>query len=270
MSVENRILSVEKQNLNEVTGERAEISNSDKLRSSGNTILVLIPARNEMQTIGPIVEAVKAKLPVLVIDDGSTDGTADCARRAGAEVVSHSINQGKGAALKTGFSLALEKGYKAVITMDADGQHDPEDLDKILNTNRHRQADLIIGEREFTKMPLPNRFTTPLGSKILSRALGICVTDNQSGFRLLTRSFLERMNLKSNGYEMEVEMIWEAVRLKMPIDWVPIHTIYFPDRQSGFRPIIDTLLFLRMVWIIWRERVNKDRQAQTSPGIRKP
>jgi glycosyltransferase involved in cell wall biosynthesis len=194
-----------------------------------------------------------------VVDDGSTDGTADCALRAGAEVVSHSENLRKGAALKTGFTWAVEKGYEAVITMDADGQHDPADLDKLLNENRHRQADLIIGERESSRMPWPNRFTTPLGAKILSWALGIRVTDNQSGFRLLTRPLIERMSLRSNGYEMEVEMIWEAVRLKMPIAWVPIHTIYFPDRQSGFRPIIDTLLFLRMVWRIWRQRISQDR-----------
>jgi glycosyltransferase involved in cell wall biosynthesis len=263
MSVEKRISSIEKRNMNEVAGRKVEISDADKLCSSRTSILVLIPAWNEVQAIGPIVEAVKDKLPVLVVDDGSTDGTVDCARKAGAEVVSHSKNQGKGAALKTGFSWALEKGYTAVVTMDADGQHDPEDLDKILDANRHCQADLIIGEREFSKMPWPNRFTTPLGSKILSWALGIRVTDNQSGFRLLTRAFLERMNLRSNGYEMEVEMIWEIVRLKMSIIWVPIRTIYFSDRQSGFRPIIDTLRFFRMVWIIRRERMNRDLQVQT-------
>ena len=270
MTVEERILSAEKKNLTEVPGQEVETSGSDKLRSSRSSILVLIPAWNEAQTIGPIVEAVRVKLPVLVIDDGSTDGTADCARRAGAAVVSHSINQCKGAALKTGFSWALGKGYKAVVTMDADGQHDPEDLDKILNVHRQHQADLIIGEREFSKMPWPNRLTTPLGSKILSWALGIRVTDNQSGFRLLTRAFLERINLRSNGYDMEVEMIWEVVRLRMPIAWVPIRTIYFSDRQSGFHPIIDTLRFLRMVWYIWRERVYRNRQVQASLEIRKP
>ena len=80
---------------------------------------------------------------------------------------------------------------------------------------------------------------------------------------------MERMNLRSNGYEMEVEMIWEVVRLKRSMAWVPIHTIYFTDRQSGFRPIVDTLLFLRMVWVIWRERVYRDRQEQKSPERRK-
>ncbi len=270
MTVEERTLSAQKRDSADATSPAFGSNCSDKPGSNGSWILVLIPARNEARTIGPIVEAVRTKLPVLVIDDGSTDTTADIARRAGAEVVSHPTNMRKGAALKTGFSWAMKRGYEAVITMDADGQHDPADLDRLLNANRHHQADLIIGEREFSKMPWPNRFTTPLGAKILSWALGTRVTDNQSGFRLLTRTLLERMSLRSNGYEMEVEMIWEVIRLRMPIAWVPIRTIYFPDRQSGFRPVADTLLFLRMVWYIWRERICQDRQVQASLEIRKP
>ncbi len=270
MAVEEKILSAEKQDATKISSPEVSTTDADKLRSSRSSILVLIPAHNEARTIGPIVEAVKTKLPVLVIDDGSTDGTADCAWSAGAEVVAHPANLRKGAALKTGFSRALENGYEAVITMDADGQHDPADLAKLLKAYQQQKADLIIGEREFSRMPWPNWLTTPLGARILSWALGVRVTDNQSGFRLLTRAFLERMNLKSNGYEMEVEMIWEAVRLGMPIAWVPIRTIYFPERQSGFRPILDTLLFFRMVSYIWRARINKDRCVQSSLEIRKP
>ncbi len=239
--------------------------------SPGDTsILVLIPAWNEARTIGPIVEAVAARLPVLVVDDGSTDTTAECARRAGAEVIAHPANRRKGAALKTGFAWAMEKGYGAVITMDADGQHDPEDLGRFLDAHRQARAGLVIGERQFAEMPWPNRFTTPLGSKILSLALGIPVTDNQSGFRLLTRDFLERMHLASDGYELEVEMIWEAVRLKMPPAWVPIRTIYFRDRQSGFHPVVDTWHFLRMVCTIWRSRVQWDRRCRTLPEAKHP
>ncbi len=270
MTGEDRTLAAEKQGPAEATGLQTGPSGAGRLRVDKSSVLVLIPAYNEARTIGPVVRAVKARLPVLVIDDGSTDNTAARARDEGAVVVSHPNNQRKGAALKTGFSWALERGYEAVVTMDADGQHDPDDLAKLLNANRRHQGDLIIGERQFPKMPWPNRFTTPLGSKILSWALGIPVTDNQSGFRLLTRAFLERMRLSSNGYEMEVEMIWEVVRLGMTIAWVPIRTIYFPDRKSGFRPIIDTLLFLRMVWYIRRERVCQDRRVQTSLEIRKP
>ncbi len=262
MKVKEEVLSADRQDPEEFASPDIETSRSDKVRSGRSSILVLIPAWNEARTIGPIVEAAKAKLPVLVVDDGSTDATADCASRAGAEVVSHPANLRKGAALKTGFSWAMERGYEAVVTMDADGQHDPADLEKLLNEHRQQPAALIIGERQFFRMPWPNRFTTPLGSRILSCALGIRVTDNQSGFRLLTRPLLERMSLRSNGYEMEVEMIWEAIRLEIPIAWVPIRTIYFPDRQSGFRPVVDTLRFLRMVWSIWRRRVFRDRHLK--------
>jgi len=224
-------------------------------------ILALIPAWNEAATIGGIVAAVRPRLPVLVIDDGSTDGTAAAARAAGARVLSHPANLRKGAALKTGFAWALQNGYQAVVTLDADGQHDPADLEALLRAYRRGAGDLIIGERDFSQMPWPNRFSTPLGSKLLSWALGRPITDNQSGFRLLTRRFLERADLKSTGYEMEVEMIWEAIRLGMPIAWVPIRTIYFPDRKSGFRPVRDSLLFLKMVLRIRRERIRQERAS---------
>jgi len=225
-------------------------------------ILALIPAWNEARTIGPIVEAVARRLPVLAVDDGSSDGTAGIARNSGAAVVSHPRNMGKGAALKTGFAWALDHGYDAVVTLDADGQHDPCDLEAMLAAYASGAGELIIGKRDFAQMPLPNRYTTPFGSRLLSWALGVRVTDNQSGFRLLTRNFIERMALRSTGYEMEVEMIWEAIRLDMPIAWVPIRTIYFSDRKSGFRPFADTLRFLRMVLSIWRRRISRKQPRQ--------
>jgi len=230
-------------------------------RDDNAGILALISAWNEAATIGGIVAAVRPRLPVLVIDDGSTDGTAAAARAAGARVLSHPANLRKGAALKTGFAWALQNGYQAVVTLDADGQHDPADLDALLRAYRRGAGDLIIGERDFSQMPWPNRFSTPLGSKLLSWALGRPITDDQSGFRLLTRRFLERADLKSTGYEMEVEMIWEAIRLGMPVAWVPIRTIYFPDRKSGFRPVRDSLLFLKMVLRIRRERLRQERAS---------
>ena len=225
-------------------------------------ILAVIPAWNEERTIAAVVEGVRARLPVLVVDDGSQDGTAEVSRRAGATVVSHEVNRRKGAALMTGFRWALERGYDAVITLDADGQHDPADVGKLIDALRAGAGDLIIGERTFSQMPFPRWFTTPFGSFLLSKALGVRVTDNQSGYRLLTRRFLERLQMTSTGYEMEVEMIWEAVRLGMPIGWVPIRTIYLPERKSGFHPFRDTLRFLRMVWHIWRERRRHEAQGR--------
>jgi glycosyltransferase involved in cell wall biosynthesis len=233
-----------------------------KTKDEDPRVVALIPAWNEAATIGAVIEGVRARLPVLVVDDGSSDGTADVARRSGAIVISHPANLRKGAALKTGFAWALLAGYDAVVTLDADGQHDPADIDKILHSYRSGAGDLVIGERDFSQMPWPNRYSTPLGSRMLSWALGRRVTDNQSGFRLLSRRFLERMKPRTAGYEMEVEMIWEAVRMGMAITWVPIRTIYFPDRKSGFRPFRDTLLFLKMVVRIWLERTRPERAAE--------
>ncbi len=229
----------------------------------GSRVLALIPAWNEARTLGSIVEAVRQTLPVLVVDDGSTDATADVARRAGATVISHPVNRRKGAALVTGFAWALEQGFDAVATLDADGQHDPADLPGLLSAFRSGAGDLIIGERTFAEMPFPRWFTTPLGSRVLSWALGVRVTDNQSGYRILSRRFLEAAQFTSSGYEMEVEMIWEAVRLGMPMAWVPIRTIYLPKRKSGFHPWKDSLRFLRMVWSIWRRRRQQDAAGRS-------
>ena len=150
-------------------------------------VLALVPAWNEESRLGPVVEATAQRLPVLVVDDGSQDNTPTVARRAGATVVSHEQNRGKGAALITGFDWALSRGYDAVLTLDADGQHDPDDIPKFLDAYESDTWDLIIGRRDFSKMPFPRGYTNPFGSWLLSQALGKPILDNQSGFRLHDR-----------------------------------------------------------------------------------
>ncbi len=217
-------------------------------------VLALIPAWNEAPRVGRIVEGARAYLPVLVVDDGSTDGTAEVAEKAGATVVRHPRNRGKGAALKTGFAWALAHGYDAVLTLDADGQHDPREIPRFLAALDAGAGDLIIGKRQFSKMPWPRWWSTPLGTVLLSLALGRYIPDNQSGYRLITRRALESLQLTSDGFEMEVEMIAEAIRLGLAIGWVPIRTIYGIGKRSYFHPVKDTLRFLRMVWWIGRRR----------------
>ncbi len=221
---------------------------------SGPAVLALIPAWNEAARIGDVVRETLRYLPVLVVDDGSTDGTAEAARAAGATVVRHLENLHKGAALKTGFAWALEHGYDAVLTLDADGQHSPADIPKFLAAFEAGAGELIIGKRDFGKMPWPRFWSNPLGNRLVCLALGRNIPDNQSGYRLLTRHFIERLRLTTTGFEMEVEMIAEAVRLNVPIGAVPIRTIYGIDKRSGFHPLKDTLRFLGMVWRIWRKR----------------
>ncbi|MBN1177600.1 MAG: glycosyltransferase family 2 protein [Anaerolineae bacterium] len=216
--------------------------------------MALIPAWNEAPRIGPVIEAARRHVPVLVVDDGSTDATAAVAEAAGAAVVRHAQNRRKGAALQTGFDWALERGYDAVVTLDADGQHDPAEIPKLVGAFESGEGDLIVGNRNYTEMAWPRPVTTRFGSWLLSRAMGAAVGDNQSGFRLLSRRLLEQMELTSGGFEMEVEIIWEAVRLGLSVAWVPIRTIYGIDKASYFHPFRDTVRFLKMVWRIWRRR----------------
>jgi glycosyltransferase involved in cell wall biosynthesis len=218
------------------------------------TILALIPAWNEGPRLGPVVEATHQHLPVLVVDDGSGDDTVSVAEEAGATVVSHVQNRGKGVALMTGFNWALERGYGAVLTLDADGQHDPDDIPKFLGAYRIGRWDLIIGKRRFDQMPFPRGFTNPFGSWLLSLALGQQIPDNQSGFRLHDRRLLEILDLTTTGFELEVELIIQAICRGMRVGWVDIRTIYDVDKTSYFHPLRDSARFLGMVWHAWRRR----------------
>ncbi|MBN2555916.1 MAG: glycosyltransferase family 2 protein [Anaerolineales bacterium] len=210
-------------------------------------VIALIPAWNEGERLEPILRQTQEYLPVLVVDDGSIDDTVAVARRCGAIVVEHPHNQGKGVALITGFNWALEHGYDAVMTLDADGQHDPADIPAFMDVYQHGDAPLIIGRRDFSKMPFPRLYTNPFGSWLLSRALGRKIDDNQSGFRIYRRSLLETVELTTSGFELEVEVIMEAVVRGMDIDWVDIKTIYDIDKVSYFHPIRDSIIFLGMV-----------------------
>lgn len=216
--------------------------------------LALIPAWNEATRIGPIVEATRARLPVLVVDDGSCDGTADEAERAGATVVRHLRNQGKGVALMTGFAWATGHDYEAVLTLDADGQHDPADIPAFLAAYESSAGDLIIGRRDFSQMPFPRSWANPFGSWLLSHVLDMRIYDNQSGYRLYSRRLLEGIELTASGFEMEVEVIVRAMRQGMHIDWVDIRTIYGIGKVSHFHPIKDSIRFMQMVWWARRQR----------------
>ncbi|RME85221.1 MAG: glycosyltransferase family 2 protein [Caldilineae bacterium] len=213
----------------------------------GNGIVALIPAYNEAAHIEGVVRGVRAYLPALVVDDGSTDETAALATAAGAQLLHQPRNRGKGHALRAGFRWALEQGYRAVLTLDADGQHDPADIPLFLNAYRDTQADLIIGTRDFHRIPGIRRFTNSLGRVLFSWAIGQDIPDNQSGFRLLSRRMVEAaLAGREGGFEFEVEMIVACVELGYKLAWVPIRTIYAGER-SHISPLKHTWHFLRMV-----------------------
>lgn len=210
--------------------------------------LALIPAYNEAQRITPVVDGAKALLPVLVVDDGSKDETARVAEAAGATVLRQSPNQGKGAALRAGMRWALDNGYETVLTLDADGQHDPAEIPAFLARFAATRADLIIGARTFGHMPASRRIANTIGRWSFSWALGQPVQDNQSGYRLLSRRMIESiLDSQEQGFEFEVEMIVTCVQQGYVLDWVPIRTIY-GDQDSHIDPLHHAAQFGRVVF----------------------
>jgi len=209
-------------------------------------ILALIPGFQEGPRIGAVVTATRRYLPVVVVDDGSTDDTAAQAEAAGAIVLRQVPNAGKGAALRAGFRHALDRGAEAVVTLDADGQHDPDEIPAFLDAYRDGRPELVIGRRDFHEMPPVRRFSNTLGGLVLSASIGRSVPDNQSGYRLIGRQLMRAL-LDSNepGFEFEVEMIARCIALGLPMTWVPIRTIYAGE-PSHIRPWRHFTQFLRV------------------------
>ncbi len=143
-------------------------------------LLALIPAHDEAARIAPVVTRASAHLPVLVVDDGSADDTAGVARAAGAEVLVQRPNRGKGAALRAGFRAAIERGAEAVVTLDGDGQHDPDEIVRFLDAWAAHPVDLVVGRRDFRRMPASRRLANTLGARAFSWAVGAGIPDNQS------------------------------------------------------------------------------------------
>ena len=209
--------------------------------------MALIPAHDEGPRIGPVVRRAVGHLPVLVVDDGSSDDTAAVAEAAGATVLRQRPNQGKGAALRAGFAAALEAGRPAVVTLDGDGQHDPDELPVFVAAFAADPAvELVIGRRDFGRMPPARRLANALGTLALSASLGRWIPDNQSGYRLVGARLIRAMLPSAeDGFEFEVEMIAVCLREGWPIDWVPVRTIYGEER-SHIRPMRHLREFLRV------------------------
>ena len=213
-------------------------------------ILAIVPAHDEGPRIEAVVRGASAHLPVLVVDEGSSDDTAARAEAAGARVLRQVPNQGKGAALRAGFRLALDEGLDAVVTLDGDGQHDPAELPafvKAFSALSEPRPELVVGQRDFRRMPPVRRLSNLLGGAAFSWAVGRHVPDNQSGYRLLGRRLMDRtLSSQERGFEFEVEMLTLAIREGMPIAWVPIRTIYAGE-PSHIRPVAHLRQFIRIV-----------------------
>ena len=215
-------------------------------------LAILIPAYNAAASLPGVLDGVRcyvAPEDVLVVDDGSSDGTQKAAERAGVHVLSHSVNRGKGAALKTGFAWAVDRGYEAVITLDADGQNDPKSVPDFVQRWKETGADLVVGSRMGDRrgMPVERVCSNTLTSWVISRRAGQRIEDSQSGYRLIAMEVLRQVSLETDGYEMESELLIKAARLGFRIVSVPIRTVY-ADEESFIHPLRDTGRFIALVW----------------------
>ena len=214
-------------------------------------IVALIPGYNEAPRIGAVVLATREHLPVIVVDDGSTDATGERAREAGAVVVTQQPNRGKGAALRTGFRRAMDDGADAILTLDADGQHDPAEIPQFVarwtTAPLDAKPDLVIGARTFRSMPPLRRLSNVLGRRAFSWAVGRDIPDNQSGYRLVSRRLAAAtVESAETGFGLEVEQITTCLRMGGRIEWVPIRTIY-AGAPSHIHPIAHLREFIRIV-----------------------
>lgn len=212
-------------------------------------VCVVIPAYNEAKTIGNLIKQLKQQnLDIVIIDDGSIDNTYQIAKASGASVLKNDTNQGKGISLTKGFNYALSCNFDAIITMDADGQHEPQDIPVFLNSAAHSNNTIFIGNRmaNVKNMPWLRLITNKSMSWLISSIIKQHIPDTQCGFRLIKKDGLERIKLQSNKFEIESELLIKASRLGFKIESVPITTIYTGEK-SKINPFIDTLRFIRFI-----------------------
>ena len=216
-------------------------------------VTIIIPCFNAGRRLDPVVRgALASGHPVVVVDDGSTDASGEIARAAGAEVIlRHPRNQGKGAALRTGFRYALQQGAGAVLTIDADGQHDPMEIPALVAAHVREPQALIIGVRSFAPDAMPRR--SRIGNRIstywIALYAGRAYADTQSGFRIYPRAIAALPALRTTRFNTEAELLLTAAKLGLPLVEVPVRTIYDADRVTHFHGFTDTLRVMRLVFL---------------------
>jgi glycosyltransferase involved in cell wall biosynthesis len=211
---------------------------------------VIIPTYNEAKHLGLLLHDIKNYLSdIIVINDGSSDSTAQVAASCGAVVITHLHNQGKGSSLIKGFAYALEAGFDSVLVMDGDGQHRPQDIPKFLAAAQDASRGLIVGNRmhDPRHMPKVRRLTNRIMSWYISRIAGCAIPDSQCGFRLIRKEALLRFNFLTTKFEIETEMFIEASRLGITVVSIPIQSVY-QDEKSHINPFIDTVRFFRYMF----------------------
>lgn len=218
---------------------------------SSHRILILIPAYNagaELDALLAQITAYHPKSHILVIDDGSTTTSYETVKASGFTVLRFP-HAGKGAALQHGFQEALSRGYDWIITMDADGQHAPEDLPRFFEViHQDSPPDIVLGNRlgDVRTMPFLRKLTNFLCTAVIRWATRQPVIDSQSGYRAIRASVVQNVRLNTSGFETEIELLLKAARQGFRIGSVPVRTIYV-DVPSHIKRARDTYAFIRIV-----------------------
>lgn len=221
-------------------------------------IIAALPAYNEEIAIGSVVLRAKHHVDrVVVIDDGSNDATALVAELAGAEVVRHDVNRGKGVALKTAFEVAIEHGADILVVLDSDGQHNPDDIPHVVAPIINGEADMVNGSRFLTAKNEVPKYRR-VGQEVLTRATnvnGVDVTDSQNGFRAFSKDTFGAFRFKQTGLAVESEMLIDAVDAGFKIVEVPIGCRYDVANASTEHPLKHGLgVFMSIIGYIGKKR----------------
>jgi glycosyltransferase involved in cell wall biosynthesis len=236
----------------------------------------VVPVFDEVGTLGRVVERLRAHCPVIVVDDASTDGSAGVAARAGAvEVVRHAHRQGKSAALRTGFDVALRHGAHAVATLDGDGQHDPADLPHLLAAHARTPDALVLGDRFGPRrgdpIPVLRRVAIRAADRTLGPLLPVPLSDSQCGFRIYPAAFLREIPLREGRFVLETEALVRAAWAGYRLVSVPIRSVYPRGRRSRFHAVTDVARiawYLARVWLGGGGLGGIVRPSPVAPGIR--
>jgi glycosyltransferase involved in cell wall biosynthesis len=223
----------------------------DSLAQTRSQTAAVIPGYQDEKHIGDIVRRTRERLDqILVVDDGSSDQTAERAREAGAEVIVHDQNCGKGEAVKTGLRYYLEREVTWVILLDSDGQHLPEEIDRFLAAAASAmQPAFLVGNRmnDLAKMPLIRRVVNRYMSRQISRICRQKIPDTQCGFRMLDRDLIPELLGGGHRFDYDTEVLIIASRKGYRIESVPITTVY-SDQVSKIRPLRDAIRFFKLMW----------------------
>jgi glycosyltransferase involved in cell wall biosynthesis len=197
---------------------------------SPKTVICIIPAYNEEKTVKNVVEkAKKFCSSVIVVNDGSQDHTREEAENAGALIVDHLVKLGVGSSIETGFNVALRHGADIVVSLDADAQHDPAEIPKLIEPILNGEADIVVGSRflsETETMPLTKKVGNKILSWITSALSGYPITDSQCGYRAYSREALRKLTPLPKGYSWASDSLTKARKYNFTIKEVPIKTIY--------------------------------------------